>query len=55
MKVIATAVGFSDKVRQVGETFEVPEGLKGSWFKPVPKDPKPKAEKTTAQDNDSLV
>jgi hypothetical protein len=38
MRVIATKVGFFDYLRQVGEEFEVPDGTKGSWFKPVPAD-----------------
>lgn len=34
MKVIATQNGYFGKLRAVGEEFEVPEGVKGSWFKP---------------------
>lgn len=42
MNVIATAPGFDNiRVRQVGEEFEMPEGTKGSWFKPVGGDDKP--------------
>ena len=35
MRVIATKPGFFDYLRQEGDEFEVPEGTKGSWFKPV--------------------
>ena len=38
MKVIATKQGYFGKLRDVGDEFEVPEGTKGSWFKPVPAD-----------------
>lgn len=37
MKVIATAEGFHGKVRYPGETFEVADDEKGSWFVPVDK------------------
>lgn len=43
MKVIATAPGFHDKLRNVGEEFDVKDGTKGSWFVPVKADPKTKA------------
>ena len=45
MRVIATAVGFFDNLRQKGDEFDVPEGAKGSWFKPVPAD-EPEAKPT---------
>ena len=35
MKVIATKLGYFGKLREPGDEFEVPEGTKGSWFKPV--------------------
>lgn len=35
MLVIATAKGFFGQYRNEGDEFEVPEGTKGSWFKPV--------------------
>lgn len=42
MKVIANAVGYAGKdghqLRQPGDVFEVPEGSKASWFKPVDDD-----------------
>lgn len=38
MRVIATAVGFFDNLRQPGEEFDVPEGSKATWFKPVKAD-----------------
>jgi hypothetical protein len=49
VRVKAIAVGFyPDTLRQPGEVFEVPEGLTGSWYVPVPKDEpvveKPKVE-----------
>ena len=37
MKVIATKTGFFLKVRQPGDEFDMPDGSKGSWFKPAPK------------------
>lgn len=37
MKVTATAVGFHGKIRQPGETFDVADGTKGSWFLPAEK------------------
>ncbi len=59
MRVIATAVGFFDNLRQKGDEFEVPEGAKGSWFKPVPAD-EPEAKpalgrKASAEPADDLV
>lgn len=35
MKVIATAVGYHGKIRQPGDLFDVAEGSKASWYKPV--------------------
>lgn len=35
MEVIATKPGFFGKLRQEGDKFEVPNGAKASWFKPV--------------------
>lgn len=39
MLVRATGVGYGGKdghaLRQPGETFEMPDGAKGSWFEPV--------------------
>lgn len=35
MKVLATARGHYKVVREVGDEFEVPDGLSGSWFVPV--------------------
>lgn len=38
MKVRATAVGFhGGSRRRVGEVFDVPEGVTGSWFEPASK------------------
>lgn len=34
MKVTATARGYFGSYREVGETFDVPDGAKASWFKP---------------------
>ena len=49
MQVIATATGYDGQViRKAEEEFEMPEGSKGSWFKPTvpaPKPGKPKADK----------
>lgn len=56
MKVIATAVGYAGKdghqLRQPGDVFEVPEGSKASWFKPVEDDEqadRPRSRKTGGQ------
>lgn len=35
MKVIATAIGYYGKLREVGDEFEVEDGLEASWFEPV--------------------
>ena len=35
MKVIATKLGYFEKLREPGDEFEVPDGTKGSWFQPV--------------------
>ena len=36
MRVIATAVGYDNIVlRQPGEEFDMPDGAKGSWFRPA--------------------
>lgn len=40
MKVIATAKGYLGSIREPGDVFEVADGLKGSWFTPVPGEPK---------------
>lgn len=38
MRVIATAIGYFGALRVEGDEFEVPDGTKGSWFKPVAAD-----------------
>lgn len=54
MEVIATAVGFHDKVREPGEKFSVPAGSKASWFTPVVAKGKQKpAEKTEGEQESS--
>lgn len=35
MKVTATARGYHGKLREPGEEFDVPPGLKASWFAPL--------------------
>lgn len=59
MKVVATAKGFVGKLREIGEEFDVPEGLKASWFVPVlqPEAPKPagKDKAGKGEKDDSLV
>ena len=55
MKVIATKPGYFDKLREVGETFEVPQGTgKASWFEPVA-EPKAQAKGKTAADKDESL
>lgn len=41
MKAIATAVGFAGRLLQPGDTFELADGSKGSWFKEVKDEAKP--------------
>jgi len=38
MRVVAKAPGFFQYFREEGEEFEVPEGSKATWFKPVIED-----------------
>lgn len=40
MKVVATAKGYLGSIREPGDVFDVPEGTTGSWFDPVPVEPK---------------
>lgn len=35
MEVIATKPGYFGRLRAAGDTFEVPDDAKGSWFEPV--------------------
>ena len=35
MKVIALKQGYFGKLREPGDKFEVPDGIKASWFEPV--------------------
>lgn len=35
MKVIASKQGYFGKLREPGDTFDVPDGSKASWFAPV--------------------
>lgn len=37
MKVIATKPGFFGRLINEGETFDVPNGAKASWFEPAKK------------------
>ena len=39
MKVVANQRGYLGAIREPGDTFEVPDGTKGSWFDPVPEVP----------------
>lgn len=55
MQVIATARGYHGSLREPGDTFEVPDGAKATWFAPVEKaasakPTRPQA-KTKAQDD----
>lgn len=50
MKVTATKPGFFGKLREVGEEFEVPEGVNGSWFAAEKKPAKGKAKTSDAAD-----
>ena len=62
MRVIATAQGYFGQLLEAGQEFEVPDGTKGSWFKPAGKDDKgeaasPKAGKsaTTTANVDAIA
>lgn len=35
MKVRATARGYHKVIREIGDEFDVPDDLSGSWFVPV--------------------
>ena len=35
MKVIATKHGYFGRLREPGDTFDVPNGEKATWFEPV--------------------
>ena len=35
MQVIATAKGYYGALIQPGQTFDVPDQTKGSWFRPI--------------------
>lgn len=44
MRVVAVAMGFyAGQRRRVGSEFDVPEGLKASWFVPAAEAPAPEA------------
>lgn len=43
MRVIAIKHGYLCKLRQPGDEFDAPDGLRASWFVPV--EPEPAAEK----------
>jgi len=56
MRVVANSIGYFGAVRVAGEEFEVPEGVKGSWFSPVaPSQLKPtgKAKRKDGEGDDS--
>ncbi|NYT44602.1 hypothetical protein H0A64_07145 [Alcaligenaceae bacterium] len=39
MKVIAISAGYRGKLREPGDTFDVPSGSKATWYVPAPADP----------------
>lgn len=51
MRVTATKEGFDGQViRRPGDEFDMPDGASGSWFEPVPAEPKqPKRRKVGAE------
>jgi len=50
MRVIATKEGHDGVViRRPGDEFDMPDGSKGSWFEPVPAEPKPKKAKAAPE------
>ena len=57
MKVVATAKGHFKRVRTVGEEFDVPNDMKGSWFTPVKTkaSKSPKKNEDDAKDGEDLV
>lgn len=50
--VRAKSKGFHGVVREAGEVFDVPVGMKGSWFTPVEKPAAAKAKGTVLSDAD---
>ena len=59
MRVEATGIGFDGKkIRNPGEVFDIEDGAKGSWFKPVKSEkPARKAKEAEPQEDsgESLV
>lgn len=61
MQVAATSKGYFGAIREPGDVFEVPAGVTGSWFAPVPKappeKPKPKvsAKPDPAGDDEPII
>lgn len=54
MKVIATKRGFDNvTIREEGDEFDMPNGSKGSWFKPVGK-PDKKSEQVEKTEVDKV-
>ena len=50
--VRATKKGFHGVIREIGEVFSVPKGMKGSWFAPVEKPAAAKAKGAVLSDAD---
>ena len=50
MKVIATKHGYFGRLREPGDTFDVPNGEKATWFEPVKDEAKGEAEVRRGQD-----
>lgn len=53
MKVKATAAGFFDSYRNVGDEFEVPKDAEGSWFVPVKAGKKGASQDSAAPEGDA--
>ena len=51
MKVKAISPGYLGKLRETGDEFEVPEGVKGSWFVPVDGEAKTKGKAKAKPDD----
>lgn len=52
MKVTATKKGYFVKLREPGDVFDVPEGLKATWFEPVDEPKKGKQDKPKAAEQE---
>lgn len=55
MLVTALKPGYHGKLREVGDTFDVPSGSKASWFQPVTPDKAPNRGKRSKNGDDGTA